>query len=125
MTEEFRFDWQAEGENTFLKWMIPLLLGDVLKDDRKHEEMVEATAKWTDITLTIQINGVEMPVREFLIGIEHNMNYYAEKEATRMLQEASSFPKLRDDLSALEAGVRVQMRGVAQALGLRVDWEED
>jgi len=108
---EFRFDWQAAPEG-FLKWLLPVLVANRRGEDQ-FDELSKITDKFTDVRLTIQVNGLEVDAENFLNGVEHNMEYYAKVEARRLLDEVGRFDDLEDLLASAK---RTVMQDVEQRL---------
>lgn len=89
MAEEYRFDWQAQGGaagRSFEGWLIPTLLTGTDWDATK-DALHEATKGWTDVLVTVQINGVEVNAQGFFSSIDRNLTYLIEREARRLVED--------------------------------------
>lgn len=55
----WRYDWQAAPEGLIQKWLLPTILSP-----DQTAGLSDATNRFTDVTLTIQVNGVEVSARK-------------------------------------------------------------
>lgn len=117
-SEEFRFDWQAQPEG-FLKWLLPTLISS-----RHHDGLIDqlsaATEKFTDVRLTVQINGVDVDPAAFLTGVEMNMVHYAKAEARRLVDEIGELALLRELLEDVERSAVRQLEQRLAAAGIEL-----
>ena len=100
MSDEFTFNWH-DDRDSFFSWMVTSLISPVAQERDNFEELSAATDKFRNVTLTMQINGISVPVNNFIDGIKHNMEYWATKEAERMLSEAG-FDSISDLICNVE-----------------------
>lgn len=82
-----RFNYHEQDRDSFLSWTVIHLITEVMKDDDQFEKLNKLTKKWTEIDLTIQINGVEVSPKHFLEGIKSNMDFWAEQKAEAKAHE--------------------------------------
>jgi len=106
---EFRFDWQKEPENSFWKWFLPHVLAQV-PDVPGQEEMTmddfeKLTNRYTDIRLTVQVNGVPVPTEHFMESVENNVKWAARAAAKEMYKRAG-LGRLYDVVHDLQDEVR-------------------
>lgn len=113
------YDWQADKEDSFLKWMVVNLLSGL--PTPKVDELGEATDKFQRINLTIQINGVDVPVDHFVSSIESNMQCLARREAEAMLQAIPQLTALRAGLEQAEAAATGHLRGLLKVAGMDLE----
>lgn len=107
------FNWQAEPESSVKKWIVPLLLSDEVKD---HSRFHEATDDFTNVAITMQINGIEVSVDHFLECLEDNIEHAAREEARAQLDSVEGFPALKVKLAEIELAVTRHLEEmVAQA----------
>lgn len=108
------FNWHELDHDEFLSWMTITLVTQARKDDI-FEKLNILTKKWTDVNLTIQINGVEVSAENFIEGIKSNMSYWAEQKAEVKAHEI--LESVRDKINEVEE----LLDDVAQELRRRVD----
>lgn len=99
---EFRFDWQMEPEG-FLKWMVVALTAG-----QDIEDLSVATSRYTNVELTILINGIPVNAKAFIAGVERNMDYHAREEARKMIEHVDS-SRLTDTVQAILDWTRDEM----------------
>lgn len=132
--EGYTFDWQKLDEfddyERFLCWAFVNLTVDT--DDQgvdqaltkeKFEQLSEATKNFTEVTLTVQVNGVAVNPRHLMRGIEHNMKRYAQEAAAKTLEELTAFTDVRATVTVLQEAVVRRIEQVARALGVDLDAE--
>jgi hypothetical protein len=107
----FRFDWQAEPDG-FLKWLLPVVIPVSQKADL-IEQLSAATDKFTNVELTIQVNGIQVDAQAFLTAVERNMDHSVSAEARRLLDEIGKFEDLHELLRDAERAAR---RSIEQRL---------
>lgn len=81
--EKWTFDWHKEPNHSFLKWLLPTLLGKI--DNETWEKITEATAKSSDVQITVQINGIEVNPKYFLESLERNYELNTAAEAKNII----------------------------------------
>lgn len=118
----FTFAWNSQS-NDFKHWMLPNLTTGMPME--KLDELAEATDKWQHVMLTIQINGVPVSAEAFIEGVKRNMEWWAEKEAHRLLTEAAQFEKLSETLHEVERAVTWLVRRKVREAGVELPYEED
>lgn len=74
------FNWHELDGNSFLSWMVVHLLATGKAKDM-FEEFSELTDKFNDVTMTIQINGIEVDVEHFVECIQEVMKLETQKAA--------------------------------------------
>lgn len=133
--EGYTINWHDLGSyddyEAFLKWAIVMLTVDQRDVDtgRQSTELVdelkEATNGFTEVTLTVQINGVEVDPEHFMRGVKYNLQQIAQKTARDKLNTLTAFTDLRNTLTTLEATANRRVRQVASALNVELRDEED
>ena len=94
------FNWhQSDG---FLRWMIPHLVGGKNRD--LFDQLSEATDKFTNVTLTIKINDIEVDTEMFVDSVRRNMDYITQDAAKKMVEKP--LEGLVPELEALQDAVR-------------------
>lgn len=112
------FNWQDEREHSPKKWLVPVLITPLTKgrDNKKFREIEEATAGFTNVEITMQINGIEVSVDHFLARLEDNIEHAAREEARAQLDSVEGFPALKVKLAEIELAVTRHLEEmVAQA----------
>ena len=125
MTEQekpFTYAWKAHP-NSFQNWMLTVLIAGL--PESEFQELAKATKKWQEVTLTIQVNGIPVPTKSFIEGVERNMRWWAEKEAHRMMTENVRFEELSELISAAEREAVALVRKRLAAAGIELPYEED
>jgi hypothetical protein len=118
----FTYDWQQQPDN-FLKWLLPTLIS--AGDREMFECLSEATDKFTNVTLTIQVNGVNVPVENFLSGVESNMTYYANKEAARLVTSIPRLERLREAMDDADHALRERLVQIMAEAGVDLGDTDD
>jgi hypothetical protein len=118
----YTFDWQKEPEN-FLKWMVPHLLAGLKDDDETFDKIYDATDGFENVTLTIQINGVDIPVKHFVDSIAMNMDVQVELAARQMIKDIPKLKKLKNLMDLFEVEMLNRMQQIARENNL--DLHED
>jgi len=108
------FNWHELNHDEFLSWMTITLVTQARKDDMLDKLNI-LTKKWTDVNLTIQINGLEVSAESFVEGIKSNMSYWAEQKAEAKAHEV--LEGVRDKMNEVED----LLDDVASELRRRVD----
>jgi hypothetical protein len=119
------FDWHKEPEG-FLRWMIVNLLTHPLNHATGEEltgRVAEASKDFTELTLTIQLNGVEVPTEYFVNSVKNNMDYFAERAAREMLNSIPKLAALRNRLEDFESQVNDRVTELARQLNIDQDEE--
>ena len=94
-----KLNYFKEDREGFTAWMIINLVTQA-REDGQYDQLDELTNKWTDIDLTVQVNGVDISPEHFLKGVESNMHYWAEKKAARAVE--SVLDGVRDEVEKVE-----------------------
>ena len=91
---EYRFDWQAQGGaagRTFEGWLLPTLLAG--KDwDTTMELLREKTKDWSDVVVTVQVNGEEVNARGFFTTIDMNLQELGQAVAHELIDAIKGHP---------------------------------
>lgn len=124
----FTFDWQAEARKSrgsFLEWLIPELVTCLEWHGKSWELIRERSKGYTDVQLTIQINGVEVDPKSFLEGVESNMTHQAQRGAEELVGSITDLEALHDSIDELASGVRDKVRELLRANGIepRDEWD--
>jgi hypothetical protein len=117
------YNWQTEPEG-FLKW---LLVSIVPRDSdvEVFEKLSDATDKFTNIELSISVNGIEMDAQRFLDGVQRNMNHNVELEANSLLSQFGRFDELREMLDAVEYAAKKAIEDELTKNGISIEIYED
>lgn len=95
------FSWRELPEGDFLKWMVVhLISSDRVDGDNDFRHLSVITKEFTEINLTIKINGVDIPVDSFVEAIERNMNHIAKREAAEIVE--NNLDGMRDKMYDIE-----------------------
>jgi hypothetical protein len=120
-SDVLRFDWQGT-QDEFLKWLLPSLLAQHLNAE-SIDELSRLTNKFTDISVTMQVNGVSVDPTHMFESIQQTMDYSV-SAAARDLLTACDADVLYDGLKQLNARVRRIIEERAAQLGVELDLEE-
>ena len=107
------FDWQSEPESSLLKQLLPHMM--VHFDDELEERLRVATADWTDVTLTIAVNGVDVPVQGFIDRFDDEVTDMAVEAADGYLDRIAELQDLRHTIDELENVVSDRVKSITQA----------
>lgn len=81
-----RLNYFENDRESFESWMIITLVTQARKDGQ-FNQLNTLTKKWTEVDLTVQINGVEVSPENFLEGVKSNMHFWAEQKAETKAHE--------------------------------------
>lgn len=84
---ELRFSWPTE-KNQFLRWLMPTVLAGLPREE--FERITELTDRWSDVRLTIAVNGVQVDAGRFVESVKMNMDRGVADEAAKILLERTS-----------------------------------
>lgn len=110
------FDWHSEHSGGFLNWLVLALISKPEYDKGRLDELSEATKNFTDVRITVQINGIEVDPRGFVEGVERHMNYAVAQEVDELLKVASN--EIFDPLSELRDDILRTVRKMFEAKGI-------
>lgn len=114
------FNWQDMGRDQFLGWLLPTTLAK--HSPKEVERFGEATDHFQAVTITMQINGIEVHDAErFLIEMGAQYDQQVEADARRLLDEHTRYMEAEDIVSAAFSEARQAIRQQLQALGLNVE----
>lgn len=119
-TDPFRFNFHDSGE--FLNWLIPTLL---VGNDTQMEELHEKTDKWTNVELTIAVNGVALDPAHFLKSLEMNIDRTAQAAAARFVQDSLRLDDLVESLTDFGRAMQREIVTRARQLGVDLDDSSD
>jgi hypothetical protein len=114
------YNWQAEPEG-FLKW----LLASIIPKNSDFEKLSDATDKFSNIELSISVNGIEMDAEAFLNGVQRIMNHNVELEANSLLSQFGRFDELREMLDAAEYAAKKAIEDELTKNGISIEIYED
>lgn len=133
MSEGYTFNWHELDEfdyEGFLSWALVHLtvLTDAdgrkrSRDEAEFERLREATKNFTDVTLTVQVSGVDVDPQHLMRGIEHNMKRYAKQDAAETLEQLAAFTDVRATVTVLQEAIVRRIEQVARGLGVDLDVE--
>lgn len=133
--EGYTINWHDLGSSddyeTFLRWAIVNLTVDQRDVDAGRpntellDELKEATNGFADVTLTVQINGIEVDPEHFMRGVKFNLQQVARETVRHQLNTLTAFTDLRNTLTTLETAANRRVRQVADALNVRLDDDGD
>lgn len=121
------YDWQKMGRTEFLHWILPVVLGDLLQREGV-ERLSQATTNFTEVTMTMQINGIEVDAEAFIDATQRHMRACVETEAARLVEEAPEREKLQtanEAVSQVLADAHDSIKRLYEAAGVvfpRDDW---
>lgn len=120
----FQFSWQGRDED-FVKWMFVHLIADMRDDDLESpfEQLSEATDGFTNVKLTMQVNGIEVNAQNFIESVERALENYSQTEARRMLSDVMpNLNDLEDVVSTANKLIEEKLRDVLESGG--IEWRE-
>lgn len=119
----FQFDWQNRKED-FVKWMFVHLIADKRQEDPKFEKLSVATNGFTDVNITMQVNGIEVDAKNFIESVEYAYKSHAENTAKEIVAEAiPDLSDLQDAVFEAQRALEKKLRESMRSVG--VEWYED
>ena len=114
------FNWHELDRDSFLSWLVV----HVIAGDRSLSDRVsEASDKFQNVALAMQINGVEVNAVEFTNRVKSNMTYWSERRARELVSESTAFPAIEDALDVARRSIEDTLRRQLREAG--VEWLED
>lgn len=115
------FDWQKEGEGTFLKWMM-LTVFDT-RDQPLFDELSEKTDHFQAVELGVTINGIPVDAKNFMERVEEQMDWAVGREAEKKVKAIEGLPELYKILGDLERGFKAKVTEACAKAGVKFDEE--
>lgn len=84
MAEE-TFNWHELDHEGFLSWMVASVIADVRAD--KLGQLSDATDRFTQCKITMQLNGIEADAMGFIRGVERHMKLSLESAAREYVKK--------------------------------------
>ena len=113
----YQFDWQGLSEGDFVKWMFVNLLttpGNHSESKDLIDQLTEPTKKFTDVTLTMQVNGIEVNAENFIRSVEKGMNYRAEDAVKEAVSSITDIRELDEEISRAHNVLRDKLREIVK-----------
>jgi hypothetical protein len=121
MTKEYKFNLQQLddfGYESFLRWtLVHLVTPREGSSSDLVDSLSEVTKNFTEVTLTVQVNGVSVDPHEFIRGIHANFDRAVTRVAEDELLKLGELTNVRTVVQVLEDAVRTRIEQVASALG--------
>jgi hypothetical protein len=114
----YTFDWHAEGRDSFVGWALVHILPPMTNE--QMGKLSEETDKFTNVTLTIQVNGIEMDAKPFLDGIDRNMEHFAKVEARKMVAAMTKLNRMDRLMEFLQEQVELVAREELRDAGIEI-----
>lgn len=131
----YTFNWQKLHEDydaeAFLRWMVVHLMVDRGEDGRPtarpdlHDRVSAATDGFTNVTLTIQVGGVDVNVRHFVENAFNVMRAHADRAAAELIRERTDLTQLFDQVHAIRDAVARRTTEVVRGMGLARYMDEE
>lgn len=103
------FDWHKNRES-FLSWVVTTTLPH-FKNDQKFEELSAATDKFRSISITMQINGIEVnDAEKFLDRLYAEYTYQVKKHAKELVKEHTQYAEAEDIVDSVFKEARNSIR---------------
>lgn len=138
MTDQsYTFNWHSlrdmdsGTDEGFLRWMLVNLVTrrcddeDYSRSRTLLEQLSDASNGFTNVTLTIQANGIDLNVEHFVSSIRRNMEWWARRTAVEELEGRTDVTELFDAVSSLRVRVRRSMEIIARDLGIELTEDGD
>lgn len=120
MTEHaFVYDWQSEPDG-FKKWLLPTVLGDVIRDDAVFDDLRTRTDDWRNVRFVVVVNGIEVDAERFLNVLERTIEWSAEKAARRRVDAIRGLTALREVVDRVTAQLEDAVSTVAAEHGIEL-----
>lgn len=131
-------DGRKTDEESFIHWFVLAAIsehasmGDKNPENReknkaKFEHLSELTEKFTNIKLTMQMNGEEIEVDWLFPRLDRALTYGAERRAKAMVEEIEHNSKIHDavdEIYSLLNDATVHLKQKLEAAGVKI-WEDD
>ena len=94
------------------------------------DQLMELTDGGKNITLSVQINGIEVGTKELFERIEENMERAVAEEASRLISALPALDAMRENMERInevleqaESSVRQQLSAALESAGIKV-WSD-
>lgn len=118
METDFTFNWHERDED-FVKWLTTSMLGMIGNDN--FAELSERSAAFTNVKLTVALNGMEVPAEEFLERLNRAMQDRVQRRVREWFEEAQPLRDVQDLMYDFEREVRGIVRRRAAELGIELE----
>lgn len=138
MTQGYTFNWRSlrdadsGTDEGFLRWMLINLVARKYRDGDDCsatrdllEQLRDASDGFTDVTLTIQANGIDLNVEYFVSAVRRNMEWWARRVAVEELERRTDATELFDVVSSFRVRARRSMETIARDLGIELNEDGD
>lgn len=141
MTDQgYTFNWHnlrdkdSGTDEGFLRWMLVNLVTFTRDEDDAVarvrgrdllEQLRDASNGFTNVTLIIQANGIDLNVEYFVISVRRNMEWWARRAAVEELDRRTDVSELTNVIASLRDRVRHELNDVARELGIELNEDGD
>lgn len=126
-TKAHKYNWHKENrEGTFLSWFTSAAMSMAVKYDDPgfFEEMSKATNGFSECTVGITLNGVEVDAEKFVKRLDEAIDDSVTREAASLIRDMQPLQTLLDAASDLNDAISAEIKKKAEAAGLDVTWED-
>lgn len=119
-----QFDWQKRDED-FVKWMFVHLIADKRQEDPRFETLSSATKGFTDVQITMQVNGIEVNAQNFIESVENAYRQHAERTAKDLVRDMPRMQELEDVLAEAQRQAKSAIEEAFARAGIDLDLDDD
>jgi len=122
--QEEHVKWQKDGtKGSFICWLILCSLtkaekeleaqvGQQLSRKKFFDDLSVATDKWTKLQVTLQVNGVELPVQQTIDEMENQLDFMVENKARKLVNENTSLAGLMKALDEANYNIQKELQKI-------------
>jgi hypothetical protein len=118
--DAFVYDWHRESEG-FKKWLLPTLLGDVIRDDSVLELLRERSNGFSAIELRVTVNDYEVDAGRFIDVLESTLEHSAQDAAREHVGRIAELRDLRHAIDEITDRLHEQVSRVAHKHGIELN----
>jgi hypothetical protein len=122
------FDYYADT-NSFLSWALIAMLGEAResgRDDEEnfYEELKRRSNTFSEVKLSIKLNGLDVDATEFMKRIERMMEFDVEHKVAEKLEGIREITEVEDELTELRDVLKQRVSQLADKYGIEL-YRED
>lgn len=119
MSNDVLYSWVEEHKkSSLLEWVITVLTSQLLKEDHDGwAELREKSANFTKISLTMQMNGVEVDVNHFITRLEESYKSRVEIRSYELVEDF--FEELFEPLAEARDNYREEVNRILHSVDMQ------
>jgi hypothetical protein len=109
-----QFDWKNLPQNDFKRWLLVNLLASDPGDRDLIAELSELTDHYTNVEVTMQINGVEIDANKFFGYVEYTMDQRVEHGIKQIVEETPELDEFAETVRQTDKELAAKLREIVK-----------